>query len=69
MNDVSVMQTTGSRTVVYELCGASREAVLRARDDVLAAYHPLGYGTVFSTPVLGSDGLWRCHGSRSVSCD
>lgn len=61
--------TTSGGKVIYDLTSETREDIESHIDGLLRRYHPMGYGTSFSTPRQNSDGLWIATGSRSSSCD
>ena len=59
---------SGGYETVYTITG-SREFVEQTIAQITAQYHPLGYGTEFSKPMLQPDGVWLAFGSRANSCD
>lgn len=55
--------------MTYYFIEGTAEEVQETIAAIESSYHPLGYGTSFMPMTPKGDGLFRCAGQRSNSCD
>lgn len=65
----SVTENRSGASIAIEIIAEDAKACDACMTTYLERYHPLGYGTSFTSPVSHDDGSWHASGYRRASCD